>query len=296
MAGSPGLAFKAYEIEELVDVHFYRRLGIVAARAARAAGLTPNAVSILAGVAGTVGGALLYDEGLAMWGWLLLVLHGVLDSADGQLARLTRRTSELGRILDGVAGYFTHVAIFVALALRAIDRGAGPEAWLWTLLAGVSVAVHAQLYEYHRMSYLRFAIQGIVPAPGGTAARAADDRARAIPASSLATALYRAAQAYESMQARLAGIHPRVEALIAGRAVNGQVTAADRARYRSAFYRPVRGWNTLGDNVRRHAIGILALTRHLDWFVPLVLGPMNLVLAGLVLWQWRRDRRFLAGG
>jgi phosphatidylglycerophosphate synthase len=293
LAGSPGLAFKAYEIEELVDVYFYRRLGIVFARAARALRLTPNSVSVLAGVAGTIGGALLYDARLAIGGWLLLVVHGVLDSADGQLARLTGQTSELGRILDGVAGYFTHVAIFVALALRAEADGAGPEVWLWTLLAGASVAAHAQLYEYHRVSYLRFAIQGTVPASGGTAARSATDRSAQV-ASSLATLLYRAARGYESIQSRLTGIHPRVEALISARAADGQVTPKDRARYRSHFYPVVRGWNTLGDNVRRYAIGVLVLTGRLDWFVPWILGPMNVVVAALFVWQWRRDRRFLA--
>jgi hypothetical protein len=295
LGGSPGLAFKAYEIEELVDVYFYRRLGIAVAHAARTLHLTPNGVSILAAIIGTAGGALLYDDDLAVWGWLLLVGHGVFDSADGQLARLTNRTSELGRILDGVAGYVTHVAIFVALALQAIDRGAGPIVWVSTALAGISVALHAQLYEYHRVSYTRFAIQGVVPAPGGTAARAAGDRAREASTPSLATALYRAARGYESMQSRLSGIHPRVEALIGGRAVNGTVRAEDRHRYRSAYYANVRGWNTLGDNVRRYAIGILAVTRQLDWFVPFILGPMNLLAAGLFVWQWRKDRRFLAG-
>lgn len=296
MGGSPGLAFKAYEIEELVDVYFYRRLGIAVAHAARALHLTPNGVSILAAIIGIAGGALLYDEDLAVWGWLLLVGHGIFDSADGQLARLTNRTSELGRILDGVAGYFTHVAIFVALALQAIERGAGPTIWVSTVLAGISVAVHAQLYEYHRVSYTRFAIQGVVPAAGGTAARAAGDPAREPSSSSSAAALYRAAQGYESIQARLSGIHPRVERLIGGRAVNGTVRAGDRDRYRVTYYANVRGWNTLGDNVRRYAIGILAVTRQLDWFVPFILGPMNLLAAGLCVWQWRKDRRFLAGG
>lgn len=296
MGGSPRLAFKAYEIEELVDVYFYRRLGIAVALAARTLHLTPNGVSILAAIIGTAGGALLYDENLAVWGWLLLVGHGVFDSADGQLARLTNRTSELGRILDGVAGYVTHVAIFVALALQAVDRGSGPMIWLSTVLAGISVAVHAQLYEYHRVAYIRFAIQGVVPAPGGTAARAAGDPAREASSSWIAAALYGAAQGYESMQSRLSGIHPRVEGLIAGRAVNGMVQAGDRDRYQALFYANVRGWNTLGDNVRRYAIGMLAVTRHLDWFVPFVLGPMNLLAAGLFVWQWRKDRRFLAGG
>jgi len=113
--------------------------------------------------------------------------------------------------------------------------------------------------------------------------------------SSGAAALYRAARWYETMQARLAGIHPQVEGTIAARSVNGSVTPADRTRYRQSFYWPVRGWNALGDNVRRYAIGILVFTRHLDWFVPFVLGPMNILVIALSLWQWRADRRFLSG-
>ena len=52
-----GLAFKAYEIEEFVDIYFYRRLGWGVACLAQAMGLTPNAVSVGAGVVGAAGGA-----------------------------------------------------------------------------------------------------------------------------------------------------------------------------------------------------------------------------------------------
>ena len=105
MAESTALAYKAYEIEELVDLYFYRRLGYVVAQAARLMRLSPNAVSMLAGVIGAAGGALIAWPHLALLGVALLVLHGVVDSADGQLARMTGRTSELGRILDGLAGH-----------------------------------------------------------------------------------------------------------------------------------------------------------------------------------------------
>ena len=57
-----GLAFKAYEIEELADVYFFRPLGMVFARAARALGLTPTTVTMIGAGVGVVGGALLYDE------------------------------------------------------------------------------------------------------------------------------------------------------------------------------------------------------------------------------------------
>ncbi len=95
------LAFKAYEIEELADVWFFRPLGAVVARAAAALGLTPIQVTVAGGLVGMVAGALLYDESLAFAAFALLIVHSVIDSADGQLARMTGQVSELGRLLDG---------------------------------------------------------------------------------------------------------------------------------------------------------------------------------------------------
>ena len=68
----------------------------------------------------------------------------------------------------------------------------------------------------------------------------------------------------------------------------------DRARYRAAFYGPVRGWNLLGDNTRFYAIGVLAWLHHLEWFFAFILVPMNVALGVLWCWQRRADRRFLA--
>ena len=92
------LAFKAYEIEELADVYFFRPLGAVVAYASRSVGMSPNGLTVLGGIVGAAGGGLLYVESLGALAFALLILHGVIDSADGQLARLTNRTSELGRI------------------------------------------------------------------------------------------------------------------------------------------------------------------------------------------------------
>ena len=68
---------------------------------------------MLAAVVGVAGGGCLRGRGSAWLGIGLLVLHGIVDSADGQLARMTGQTSEFGRVLDGVSGYVTHVAIYL---------------------------------------------------------------------------------------------------------------------------------------------------------------------------------------
>jgi hypothetical protein len=287
VAGSAGLAYKAYEIEELVDIYFFRRLGYLIARLARLIRVTPNTVSLAAAAIGALGGALLYWPHLALAGFGLLVVHGVIDSADGQLARMTNSSSDLGRILDGVAGYITHAAMFLAIALSSMAAGASS----WTVgvaaAAGACAAIQAQMYDYHRDSYTRCAIRGFIPAHAGTAP--------APRTSGMVGGILGAlARQYDSVQRRVAGLHPDVEAVLARRSVDGEVREEDRARYRATFYRPVRGWNVMGDNVRRYAVGILALIQHLDWFFAFILVPMNVLLAGLWIWQYCRDRRFLA--
>ena len=47
---------------------------------------------------GITGGALLYGERLGLLGFALLIIYSIFDSADGQLARLTARVTELGRV------------------------------------------------------------------------------------------------------------------------------------------------------------------------------------------------------
>lgn len=272
-----GLAFKAFEIEEFVDVYFFRRAGILVARAARVMRLSPNAVSILAALVGVAGGAMLASEPLATTGFGMLIVHGVIDSADGQLARMTGRTSDFGRVLDGISGYVTHIAAYLGVVIGVIGRGGSPWIVVLAVIAGVCTAIQAQMYDYHRTSYAAVVIKGELPW-----AAAQPSRLRGVMA------------AYGSMQHRLAGVHPRVEAALAERARLGKVRDEDRSRYRQCFYVRVRGWNLLGDNVRRFAIGILAFADRLDLLFLFIIGPMNAILLVLWLWQQRADRRFLA--
>src|SRR5580700_6528925 len=99
----------------MADVYFFRPLGMVVARAACALRLTPIFVTVLGAIVGVAGGALLFDPSLAFAGFALIILHSILDSSDGQLARMTGQVTELGRLLDGIGGYVTHVAIYVAI-------------------------------------------------------------------------------------------------------------------------------------------------------------------------------------
>lgn len=273
---SDPLAFKAREIEEFVDVYFFRRVGIVGAHAARAVGLSPTGVTFIGMVAGALGGALLASPSRAWLAVTLLIMHGVLDSSDGQLARMTGRSTEFGRLMDGVGGYVTHVAMYLGILASACSRGYGWGLFLAAVAAGVSTIVHAQMYDYHRTTYATFVIKGeATPATRGE------------PHGGIVGA-------YEAMQRALAGLHPEVERVIASRREEGRVRDEDRARYRACFYRPVRGWNLLGDNVRRLSIAVAALAGRPEWFIVTELVPLNVLLLCLWWFQRRADARFLA--
>jgi len=61
--------------------------------------LSPNTATITSGIFGTLAGLLIYNGNLFMAG-LLIIAHQILDIVDGNLARLTKTSSELGAKLD----------------------------------------------------------------------------------------------------------------------------------------------------------------------------------------------------
>jgi phosphatidylglycerophosphate synthase len=277
---SEGLSFRAREIEELADVYFFRPLGSIIVRPAAALGISPIQLTVFSMFVGVAGGAMLYSDRFALLGFALLILYSIFDSADGQLARATGQTTELGRVLDGVGGYVTHAAIYIALVAGILARGGGITVVIWAALAVFANTMQAQMYEYHRHHYATIVVKRFVPR---------DDPAKI--ASPWIRRLY---GFYLAMQRVLNGPHVEVEAAIAARSTAGSVREDDRARYRDCFYWPVRGWNLLGDNTRFYAIGILALFHRIDLFFAFILLPMNLALVALWLWQRRADRQFLA--
>jgi phosphatidylglycerophosphate synthase len=276
-----GPAFQACETEELADTYFFRPLGFMVARRAATLGITPIQLTLLNTLIGVTGGALLYGKRFGLLGFAFLIVHSVFDSADGQLARLTARVTELGRVLDGVSGYLTHAAIYISVSAGLLQRGQSGALIIWVALAAIANMVQAQMYEYHRHHYAMIVGRGFVPR---------DDPAKI--ASPWIRWLYRW---YLAMQRMLNGSHVEVESVIAARSTAGAVREDDRIRYRECFGWPVRGWNLLGDNTRFYAVGLLVCLHRIDLFFAFILVPMNLAL--IILWFWQRsaDRRFLAG-
>lgn len=154
-------SLKSMDTEEWFDLVFYRPVGFVVAVICRRLGIRPNAITIASIFLGIGCGVLLYFNNiwLNLLGMALLVLADVGDSADGQLARLTRQYSRLGRILDGMSGDFWFVAIYVAICLRENVTGDFFAAHHWVIWVGAAVtgfchATQAAMADYYRQFHL----------------------------------------------------------------------------------------------------------------------------------------------
>ncbi|MCR2823962.1 CDP-alcohol phosphatidyltransferase family protein [Microbacterium sp. zg.Y909] len=122
-----------------------RPLGRLLAAASAAAGMGPNAVTALSALVTGVGLIVLAvpapSAATGLIAAALLVLGFALDSADGQVARLTGRSSPAGEWLDHVVDAGKMVAVHAAVLIGLWRADSVPTAWLLVPLAYAFVAV-----------------------------------------------------------------------------------------------------------------------------------------------------------
>lgn len=153
---------KSADTEELIDIYFYRPIGFRWALLFRRLSITPNQVTVASIIIGMAAGVFFYYPELYInvIGMLLLMLANSLDSADGQLARMTNTKTRLGRLLDGLAGSFWFIVIHVAICLRLQNEGWTFWIWVLGIVSGLSHTVQAQQADYYRNIHLYF-IKGV---------------------------------------------------------------------------------------------------------------------------------------
>jgi phosphatidylglycerophosphate synthase len=108
-------------IDTPLDRAAHRRLSRWVSRAAVAAGLGANPITVASGVIGlaAAGAFARGAAGAVVIGLLLYVVAVVLDHADGEVARLTLGESRLGEWLDLVVDTVVHGAMVTALGVGA---------------------------------------------------------------------------------------------------------------------------------------------------------------------------------
>lgn len=149
------------ELQDALNHYVYHPLAWRLARALAPTPVTPNMVSVAGGLF-VVAAGIVYWRGPVwglVWPWgplLGLALHltwHVFDGADGDLARLTGRSSPLGELIDGICDYASHVVLYVLLVCVLAPTIGWGWAWFWALVAGASHVAQANFVETQRRFY-----------------------------------------------------------------------------------------------------------------------------------------------
>jgi len=280
------LACKGEAVEEWIDLRFFRPLGHAVARALLAGPVTADQVTAASLALGLAAGHLFFYRSPALnaLGLALFVASDVLDSADGQLARLRGASTRFGRILDGVSDNLRFINLYAHLLARLVAGGAGPGVLALALAAGLSHSLQSAAVDFMRQAYLRLGVGSgsELDLPETLGRRREASWARRVGA-----ALYR------DYVRRQAWLFPRTVALVRAAEAEG---AGVLAGYRARLAPPVARCAWLGQNLRFALLGLTALPGWPALFFWITLGPLNLVLLALVRAQEREAAALLGSG
>lgn len=148
---------KPPEIEELVDQYFHRPLASQIVALLVHTSITPNQVTIFAGILG-VASAIAVAAGGHQSSWLLvgaalLFLSVIFDCSDGQLARAKKISSTTGAIVDGVSDYIVGTSVAIGATYFLVAYYHNPWYWLLGLAGLVSTAVQSALFDHTKTAY-----------------------------------------------------------------------------------------------------------------------------------------------
>lgn len=144
------------DLEDWLNGTIYHPLSMRLARALAPTPISPNMVSIAGGLM-IVMTAYVYGTSVSWPGILLgLLIHmswHVLDGADGDLARLTNRTSSTGEVIDGLCDIGGHIVLYVTLGTMLAQEVGAMTAWVFAIGAGFGRIIQAAHYEVQRRQY-----------------------------------------------------------------------------------------------------------------------------------------------
>jgi len=274
-------ASKGPVVEEWADRRFFRPAGWRIATWLMPTRISPDAVTFASLVLGILAGHLFWYR--SAWinagGVLLFILSDVLDSADGQLARLRGTSTRMGRILDGLADAGRFVSLYGHLGARLYAAGWGWQGPALALAALLSHSYQAAAADFIRQAYLYFAVgSGSELELPGQSAR--ED-----------TSLWGRITGwlYGDYVRRQAWLFPRTTAL--ARALSGRdVPVSVRESWAERQRWVVRSCAWIAQNIR---FLLLALTAVPHWpaaYCWLVVGPLNVVLLVLIVAHEREPR------
>jgi phosphatidylglycerophosphate synthase len=191
-------SLKSRDVEEPVDVYVHRPLAYLLARALLPTPISPNLVTIGSMVIGVTAAVLLVSDvpHHFQWAALCAFVSTVFDCADGQLARMRKTSSVIGRMLDGTADVIVTGAILLGGGYYIYEKY-GRTPWLgalgvaFTIVAGVATSIQTTLFDHYKTVFMKLAVPGFKEAESYPEARRRYEAQTSFtPVTRLAWALY----------------------------------------------------------------------------------------------------------
>lgn len=152
-------SLKGYDAEEILDLYFFRPLSFLFVKLIYSTNITPNQISVVSMLFGILTG-ILFGFGsyqFFVFGAIALLISNILDCADGQLARLKKNGTGIGRIIDGFIDYVTGLSIFAGIGIGlSVATGNYAYVWILTAAAGFSRVLQNMMFDNYRNMYLTY--------------------------------------------------------------------------------------------------------------------------------------------
>jgi phosphatidylglycerophosphate synthase len=151
-------SIKSPDTEEKLDLVLYRPCGYLIAKIAHLFGMTPSMLSLMGLGFGVLSAFYFFEVRLNQafaYASFYFILSGILDSADGQLARLSNQSSKIGLILDGICDSLVTIAVYAACAWPFI-KVFGPVFIFVVALALYLHSCQCAILDFYHREYLYF--------------------------------------------------------------------------------------------------------------------------------------------
>jgi len=264
------------ELHGILNRRVYHPLARALARKLAATFVTPNMVSIV-GAGFVVAAAFAYVQQSwplsALAGLLLHLTWHVVDGADGDLARMTGRSSVRGELIDGICDYTSHIILYLMLGAVMV-AWIGIAGWAILVAAGASHIVQVNHYEVQRRRY-QWWVYGTPWIQS--------NRTEIAPGSALGAII----AGYLALANRLASRESAIDDAISSAAGDKARLAAIRETIRDSYVAPLRASSLLGANHRTITLGLSMLAGSPLYHMVYQITVLNLLLIRSIAVQRR---------
>jgi phosphatidylglycerophosphate synthase len=161
-------SLKSLDVEEPVDLYVHRPLAYVLARVLLPTPISPNLVTVGSICAGIAAGVLIVLDTPHHFQWAALgaFVSTIFDCADGQLARLRKTSSVIGRMLDGSADLIVSTAILAGGGCFIFRKYSSSSLWLglasiaFTIGCGVLTVIQTTLFDHYKTVFMKLGVPG----------------------------------------------------------------------------------------------------------------------------------------